>query len=567
MLFKKSLLQITRSPIKSSLFFVMLSLITICLSLGINILLSATNSMVRASQAFSTIGVVEYRDPENPNYDIHNHNYDFSPIFYSSHVESYDQRVLMAGFSERFTITHSINKGKSGFEFFSSVIEFTPLEIISADKANCRIDQVLHSTNAMLKEGLVLPITVFSQEDIIWEAGKRYITSISSEGMVYPFIIESHLNNLGLSKEKFEPVMRIDTEDYLLNGPGLLWAHLIRKYENSLYTATVYLTDNLETMLIFHQRRALITGGRTFFPEDYLQGKPVCIVSAKLAKLSGLDLGDRISLAFSETSPNNVDSIFFADSLNHLGVCEEGVYEIVGLYEIVSNMGQGYGLMEETIFIPQHSVNFWPDNYLTRNNFVSFRLTNGKVEAFLEEMEQYDLPGLSFTFYDQGYSKVSGALASMKETALLLTGIGATAGLGVILLFSLLFVGRQKQNIAIMYSLGTSRGKALSFLLTTVLVVAGVSVAIGGITGCILSDRVLEGVYARNSEGLNLSATYSEVYGEDNELDFQTITPDKPIAPLAAAGTVLVVTLCLSGIFAAKVLRAEPMQVLSRKEE
>jgi hypothetical protein len=64
-----------------------------------------------------------------------------------------------------------------------------------------------------------------------------------------------------------------------------------------------------------------------------------------------------------------------------------------------------------------------------------------------------------------------------------------------------------------------------------------------------------------------LSAAYSEVYGEDNELEFQAIAPDKPIAPLIAAGTVLAVTLVLSGIFAAKVLRAEPMQVLTEKEK
>jgi len=182
-------------------------------------------------------------------------------------------------------------------------------------------------------------------------------------------------------------------------------------------------------------------------------------------------------------------------------------------------------------------------------------------------MEQHDLPGLNFTFYDQGYSKVSGALAGMKETALLLTGICAAAGLGIILLFSLLFVGRQKRNIAIMYSLGTSRGKALAFLLITVLMVSGLAVTIGGIAGYTLSDRVLEEVYARNSEEITLGTAYSEVYGEDNEVNFQAITPEKPIAPLTAAGTVLVVTLIMSGIFAAKVLRAEPMQVLTEKEE
>jgi ABC-type antimicrobial peptide transport system permease subunit len=182
-------------------------------------------------------------------------------------------------------------------------------------------------------------------------------------------------------------------------------------------------------------------------------------------------------------------------------------------------------------------------------------------------MEQYDLSGLNFTFYDQGYSKVSGALAGLRENALLLTGVCAAGGLGIVLLFSLLYVGRQQRTIAIMYSLGTSRGKALAFLLITVLMVAGLSVVLGGLAGYALSDRVMENVYARSAQEVSLSATYSEVYGEDNEVEFQAIAPDKPIAPLIAAGTVLAVTLVLSGIFAAKVLRAEPMQVLTEKEK
>ena len=177
------------------------------------------------------------------------------------------------------------------------------------------------------------------------------------------------------------------------------------------------------------------------------------------------------------------------------------------------------------------------------------------------------MPGINLIFYDQGYSKVSGALTAMKKTALLLTGICAAVGIGVVLLFSLLYVGRQQRTIAIMYSLGTSRGKALAFLLLTVLMVAGVAVAIGGVTGYSLADGVLEDVYARNAEDIAQSAAYSEVYGEDKEVEFQAITPSKPIAPLAAAGTVLVATLFLSGILAAKVLRAEPMQVLTQKEE
>ncbi len=308
----------------------------------------------------------------------------------------------------------------------------------------------------------------------------------------------------------------------------------------------------------------MVASGESFSPEDYREGNRVCLISTTLAKINGLEPGDSISLTFSE-GLDLYDSIPIAGYFNHLDILDGGNYEIIGLYQIVGSMNGAYGLFENTIFIPQCSVSYPPS--LTRDNFVSFRLTNGKVEAFLKEMEEHELPGLSFTFYDQGYSKVVGALTSMKKTALLLTGVCALVGLGIVLLFSLLFVGRQQRSIAIMYSLGTSRSKALGFLLITVLIVVFLGAGIGGVAGYSLSDRVLADVFARNTEKEAVSAAYSEVYGEDTEADFQAIAPDKPLAPLAATGTVLLATLLFSGLFAAKVLRAEPIQVLTQKEE
>ena len=565
--YKQSWLQIVRTPIKSIFFLVLLAVLTVFLTIGLSVFFSATKSVTSAHGAFSTIGIIEYKDPLTGDACHWRGNYDFSPILNSNHTESYDQRIALAGFSEQLIISDDVHSEKSGSDY--SVIEFIPVKIIGGDSAECRIEKILYSGSTYFEEGMIIPIKINLDEEFSWDLGARYVTSLFGHAQVAPYRIEGHLQDLGLKQESFEPIMQIHHEDYLNHGNGLLWGHLIQKYKNSLHTATVYATNNLETMLIFHQKKALVVSGSHFSAQDYHEGHPVCIISTKLAKSSGLELGDKIFLSFSETSLplRFLNSIFYVDSFNHLDIIEKGTFEIIGLYQVVENLGQGYGLSDDSIFVPQKSVSFWPNKYITMNNLVSFRLTNGTVEAFLEEMEQHDLPGLNFTFYDQGYSKVSATLANMRKTALLLIGICAVAGLGVIMLFSLLFVGRQRHSIAIMYSLGTSRGKALAFLLTTVLIIAGLAVSIGGITGHVLADKVLEDIYAWNSEEIALSAAFSEVYGDDNEMDFQIITPDKPVAPLTAAGTVLVVTFVLSGILTAKILRAEPMQVLTQKED
>jgi hypothetical protein len=562
---KSSFLHVMRTPVKTTLFASLLAAVTVFICFGSYMWLSVNYSLDAANQAYTTIGVVEYRSPQDPNIDRTLY-YDYLPLTESGFVEFLDHRALVAGFSERL---NSIPVGKHRWSNYISVVEFTPAGNFKEDNIiKAKIVKVHYSTDLSIKERAVISLAA-SPEIKSVEAGKKYLTcirrlDIDTYSSYRDWDLQRIAELLGI-EESGDIILEIPDADYLESSSGMAWSHLIRKYINTTHTASVYATNDLNSMLIFHQGKAMVTKGRSFSQEDYQVGNRVCLISETMAKVNGLEPGDFIPLSFSEGQINITNSILYIDSFNHLDILEEGDYEIIGIYQLVGRMDGAYGFYEDTIFIPQKSISLQP--YMTRDNFVSFRLANGKVEAFLEEMEQYDLSGLNFTFYDQGYSKVSGALAGLRENALLLTGVCAAGGLGIVLLFSLLYVGRQQRTIAIMYSLGTSRGKALAFLLITVLMVAGLSVVLGGLAGYALSDRVMENVYARSAQEVSLSATYSEVYGEDNEVEFQAIAPDKPIAPLIAAGTVLAVTLVLSGIFAAKVLRAEPMQVLTEKEK
>ncbi|MDD4769617.1 MAG: ABC transporter permease, partial [Eubacteriales bacterium] len=524
MILKHSFRNVFRSPIKTALFIILLAAVTAFLCLGVNMWLSVNQSIDAANKAFKTIGVVEYRSPRDSSIDS-TEGYDYSPILESNYVELFDHRWLLAGFSERLDTELF---GRHRFSSHISVIEFTPVDISGdGNMIQVKINRVHHSNDFSIKEGTILSVVVSSEIESV-EIGKKYLTCFIEtdyeEYSVFPearWVLPRIAEVLLGTEQSADAVMEIADEHYLDSGAGLLWAHLIQRYNNIAHTVSVHTTNDLETMLIFHQGKAVVASGRSFSQEDYREGNRVCIISATLAKINGLQPGDSLSISFSEPGFARTHA-WFADYFNHLDICDESNYEVVGIYQIVGNKSRtAYDLYEDTIFIPQKSLNYQPEYPSTMDNFVSFRLTNGKVEAFLEEMEEHELPGLSFTFYDQGYSKVVGALTSMKKTALLLTGVCALVGLGIVLLFSLLFVGRQQRSIAIMYSLGTSRGKALGFLLITVLIVVFLGAGIGGVAGYSLSDRVLADVFARNTEKEAVSAAYSEVYGEDTEADFQ----------------------------------------------
>ncbi|MGI6366190.1 MAG: FtsX-like permease family protein [Bacillota bacterium] len=599
MIFHNSLKQVFRTPLRTGLFIILIAAITAILSVGINLHLSAVQSIEMADEAFTTIGAISFKNLDNTDLTLNDiMNYDYSPIVNSEHVRLLDRRIMLAGVAEGVTAVYdsiSMAPPKAGVMY--SVIEFTPEFPADGKRILVRVLKVHHSYHGGFREGSLLWLEQSGNDGqvIQLEIGKKYVTcgyeGYGGSCTVFPSSSEAMLKEAGVLKEdsSFASIAEITTEDYWDREEGQMWGRLVEILQNSVKTLSVYTSNDLETMLIFHQGNALISSGRSFSQADYQEGVKVCILNANTAKRNGFRVGDKIALCFSEEDITFFRQGAVMDSCL-VDVTDWGNYEIIGLYTIIDNMGI-HGLHEDTIFVPQRSVPIQPDNIpIIRGsstvtavsdgtnsvisevhmpeweNFVSTRLTNGSVAAFKKEMEQYDLSGLRFTFYDQGYSKVSGALGGMRETASLLTAICSAAGLGIALLSSLLFVGRQHRNIAIMYSLGAGRKKALAYLMLCVLVVAGPAAVLGGIAGYTLSATVLEEAYIRNVDVMAVNASYSGASGDNTVDGFQVTAPPGHQAPLTAAGSVLAVTLILSSIFAARVLKAEPMQVLKAKE-
>ena len=223
-----------------------------------------------------------------------------------------------------------------------------------------------------------------------------------------------------------------------------------------------------------------------------------------------------------------------------------------------------YQIDKDTIIMPLDSSISTPKSVM--NNLVSCRLTNGTAEAFLADMEAANIPGITVTVYDQGYSKIGAALAGMRKTALILMAICLGTGLILSILFAFLYVGRQKRSIAIMYSLGASRRRALRFVIATVCSVAILAVFLGGLAGYALSDTALNAVYQRMTEDDSVDTAYSTV-AAGSEIQYQVTIPKGVALPTAAAGIILLLTLALNAVFAVSVLRAEPLQVLAQKED
>ena len=139
-------------------------------------------------------------------------------------------------------------------------------------------------------------------------------------------------------------------------------------------------------------------------------------------------------------------------------------------------------------------------------------LRNGQGEAAAEALQALVPERVRVTLLDQGYGNAAQPFREVRQTAVNVLMICSAATAAVLLLFALLFVGRQGSTVKIMISLGTpGRGIALWFLSAT-LVICGISAALGTALGTVLRPavfrRIAESVAA--AQAGNGSLLYSE---------------------------------------------------------
>ena len=175
-------------------------------------------------------------------------------------------------------------------------------------------------------------------------------------------------------------------------------------------------------------------------------------------------------------------------------------------------------------------------------------LRNEQGEETVEVLQALVPERVRVTLLDQGYGNAVQPFREVRKTAvnvLLICSAGAAA---VLLLFALLFVGRQSDTVKIMVSLGTpGRGITLWFL-SAVLVICGVSVTLGTVLGTglrpVVFRRITDSIAAARAG--NGSLLYSESsLGIVKEAVFD---PQVPLWPslLAALGIVaLALLFCL----------------------
>ena len=296
-------------------------------------------------------------------------------------------------------------------------------------------------------------------ESFVPENGKRYL--------MHGMFISS-----GSANRRFWPMyyheLTGDDDPELFEGEYIDYANL---YRNAASFAEVDVSADISSLEPFQQGAQYLTEGR--FPMAGEAG--VCIISGSTAERIGVGLGDTVSI-----------SMLSANEWNRYNLTETGDvrnWEIVG----ITNSNADY------------SGRFWvteaedgESSYLFGYELGRALLDNRLAGQALEELRGIMPENVRLTLYDQGYSAASKPIQDMRTAAIAVTVAAAGGAFAVLFLFAYLFVGRQRETVQVLVSLGTPSGKIRLWLLSGAALIVSVSSALGAVLGHLSIGKVID---------------------------------------------------------------------------
>ena len=292
-------------------------------------------------------------------------------------------------------------------------------------------------------------------------------------------------------------------EDFLQSDEGELWRRVLEGMDitNSAFPV-IGLNGSAKYLTAFVLDQCRISEGRDFTAEELENGAKVCIISALLAEENGLSVGDTINpqfyendtespyqttfeLTFKATEPRQN---YFSVTSSLSGEPEE--YTIVGIYEQDHpwmNTSENvydfytYAFTPNTIFVPETSVDAEMEHF-DCGVFRTLILYNGHVPEVRKIVDEAGYQFL-FNFADQGYTQIAEGLYDYERVAKIALVTGAVLYGMVMILYLLLFPGRQRREMIVLNAMGTPVWKRVWGG-----VVSGLGILLPGtVLGCVLA--------------------------------------------------------------------------------
>ncbi len=600
MIIKNSIRQLRRMKGRTCLFLLLLLLASGLFSLGRGFQAINRRNMEAYEDSFMTIGTVEQKadtvqeildwDAGIKAYRIYSRSaYDsYVPLSVldfegAEYLSGPEKRVFYGAYNPEYVMYEG---GLSS----TIIVEATPLEDVVPDHpVKLKLTRVLMGPSDLWEGLSIIFCNHYDPDPEMLYAGKTYIMSLQNR--------PGHENEKQFSEDnKMEyapwPVLQSDqvgpegealrdevedgdfydevTEGFYETRRGKRWMELLGTWDYTNHIFPVTGTDNIHLIMAFYNGDAWISSGREFTDEEYENGEKVCLIGEKFARANGLETGDSIRLPFLYANHRSSAGSRFGSSglgvtplLNTKGECypvfEDSSYTIVGMYSGNTGFKDAYMLGHNEILIPSRSV-----KNSDADNIVAWGPMLGSTTSYLEKWNRQGIDNVEITFYDGGYTQLEAGMENMKQISRILVVMGLVLILMVLLYFTWLFIIRQGERTAVERCLGLSKRKCFLSLFTGIFLLTACGSAAGCAAGNLLSRQIAGGIGPASYYDTSYSnGTVSRTEAEQTDADDGFPVWD---TVWNAAGILLAGSL-ISGAGIWLNLRAEPMDMLGRREE
>ena len=304
-----------------------------------------------------------------------------------------------------------------------------------------------------------------------------------------------------------------------------IFTEYAEKYQMANNYIRLEASDDIAALEAFQQGALFLEQGR--FPQAGEAG--VCVIDGRTAAQMSLSLGDTVALdVLASAGEDRFDLTAGEDAC---------VLEVVG----VTNPADDYS---GCLWVSSAEGGFGQP--LFGYQLGRAVLENAQARQTADAIQAMVPDGARVTLYDQGYSTAAQPLQAMESTAMAVTAACAAGVLVVLFLFGYLFVGRQRETVSVLVSLGTPAGKIRLWLLSGAAVVAGAAALAGAVIGGLSLGGILQAALSSAQSLYAVDQRYSEAaIGVARDPAALGQLPRWPAAAAGLAVFVAALTLCL----------------------
>ncbi len=540
MILRDSLKNLIRSKGKTFLFFVLITMVTVLLSLSNYICVSVEKYLSACDEKYTTIALFEYMGADYPNTEIYDtgieeakSRYAFADLEKNRDVLLFDEEHSVLGYNENYTRSDAyIAEGDR------TVLRIRPVYLGEDNRWFCTISEQYYCSRDVVNKALFLDPNGYPVKQ-----GRTYVIS----GELYNKQ-SAYLNVILMPYDDTDPVLA-----EVSAGESLPEDHPLMRIRDTLLIINnaiqVTETENPQAVFSINQKKVNLAEGRFFTEEECRSHAKVCVLTDAFP----YEVGDTIRLKL-----KSVHGVFSDAYSSQDGFDDEQEYIVVGkVSAAVENCFK--------IYVPQGTSTAFENSGYSYTIGTAV-LRNGTVDDFLDRMEQEELPDrVKISVYDQGYSAASESYKNVLRLSRIIRGISIAISLAVLLMFTYLFVYRQRDVSQIMIRLGVVKRKVCAYFLygagflSLIASLAGTAIAYTSadrIAG--LVSRISAGMVIRPDTSYSLSAVSIQ-----QDIALETNAGWEPF--LYSTAAIILCTLVFSLIFTLMTFKKKIFQTGKRR--